>query len=276
MDLGALLRAQPKMHTGMSGQPFSWQLADDLLYFIDAHVDDRSRTLEIGAGVSTLLFALKGATHLCIVPAEDEVDRIKAFCREHEISLANVTFKLDRSDRCLPALSLSGLDFVLLDGAHGFPIPFIDWYYTAGRLKNGGFLAIDDTEIWTGHILKMFLLAEPEWTLEADYGPRSAVFRKLKDGGLGRNEWDQPYIVEQTLNFMFAEYPGDVEGIRQYVRRDIFDERKRRAASHFMVAVSALGPVWDFLEPPVRTAASVLPGPIKRTIKRVLGIPNAR
>jgi predicted O-methyltransferase YrrM len=141
MNLTTLLQAQPRMHTGLSGQPHSWQLADDLLHFIDAHIGERARTLEIGAGVSTILFALKGAHHLCIVPAEDEVDRIKAFCREHAISLDNVRFELDRSDRCLPRLELDGLDLVLIDGAHGFPIPFLDWYYTAARLKIGGLLA---------------------------------------------------------------------------------------------------------------------------------------
>ena len=253
MDLSALLQAQPKMHTGMSGQPFSWQLANDLLQFIDAHVREGDKTLEIGAGVSTILFALKGARHLCISPAEDEMARIKAFCRDHGIPADNLTFEVDRSDRCLPRLDIKELDFVLIDGAHGFPTPFLDWWYTADRLKVGGLLAIDDTEIWTGYVLKMFLMAEPDWKLEADYGPRSVVFRKLKDGGLGRNEWDQPYIVEQTLDVMFAKYIDDVESIRPYVSRELFEDRKRRARIR-------------------RMAAGFLPGPVKRAIKRVLGL----
>jgi len=187
------------MHIGISGishQPFSWQLADDLLHFIDAHVREGDTTLEIGAGVSTILFALKGATHLCIAPAEDELDRIRAFCRDHGIPLDNLTFEVDRSDRCLPRL---------------------------------------------------------DWKLEADYGPRSVVFRKLRKGGLGRNEWDQPYVVEQTLNFMFAKYGDEVEDIRPYVPREAFEERKRRARIR-------------------RMAAGFLPGPVKRSIKRVLGL----
>jgi hypothetical protein len=253
MDLTALLQAQPKMHTGTSGQPFSWQLANDLLRFIDVHVRAGAKTLEIGAGVSTILFALKGTRHRCIVPAEEEVTRIKAFCRDHGISLESLTFEIDRSERCLPRLDLTGLDFVLIDGAHGFPLPFLDWYYSADRLKVGGLLAIDDTEIWTGYTLKMFLMAEPEWKLEADYGPRSVVFRKLQEGGLGRNEWDQPYVVEQTLNFMFAKYPDDVDGLRPYVRHELFAERAR----------------WARLR---RIAAGCVPGPIKRRLKRALGL----
>jgi hypothetical protein len=142
---------------------------------------------------------------------------------------------------------------VLIDGAHGFPIPFLDWYYTADRLNVGGLLAIDDTEIWTGHVLKMFLMAEPEWKLEADYGPRSVIFRKLQHGGLGRNKWDQPYVVEQTLNFMFAKYLGDVDHLRPYVRRELFEERARRARFR-------------------RIVARCVPAPIKRRIKAALGL----
>lgn len=253
MDLSELLQAQPKMHTRSGGQAFSWQLADDLLHFIDAHVRPGARTLEIGAGVSTILFALRGAMHLCVVPAEDEVARIKGFCRDHGIPLDNLTFEVERSDRCLPRLDLNELDFVLIDGAHGFPIPFLDWYYTADRLKVGGLLAIDDTEIWTGYVLKLFLMAEPEWKLEADYGPRSVVFRKLKEGGLGRNEWAQPYIVEQTLDFMFAKYGGHVEGLRPFAPHGLFEERERRARLRNMVG-------------------RFLPVPVKRRIKRILGL----
>lgn len=253
MDLTELLLAQPKMHTGPASQPFSWQLADNLLHFIDAHVGAKAKTLEIGAGVSTILFALKGASHVCIVPAEDEVARIKAFCRDHDISLDNLKFEVDRSDRCLPRLDVNGLDLVLIDGAHGFPIPFIDWWYTADRLKVGGLLLIDDTEVWTGYVLKMFLMAEPDWKLEADFAPRSVVFQKVKEDGLGRNEWEQPYVVEQTLNFMFARYAGHVEDIRPYVGRELFEERKRHARIR-------------------RMAAGMLPGSVKRSIKRVLGL----
>ena len=251
MDLSELLQAQPKMHT-RGGQAYSWQLSDDLLRFINVHVQAGAKTLEIGAGVSTILFTMKGASHLCVVPARDEAARIQEFCREHGIPLDTLTFEIDRSDRCLPRLDLAGLDFVLIDGAHGFPIPFLDWYYTADRLKVGGFLAIDDTHIWTGYVLKMFLLAEPEWTLEADYEPRSVVFRKVKEGGLGRSEWRQPYIVEQTLDFMFAKYGGHVESIRQFAPPGFFEERARRARIRSMVG--RFLPVW-----------------VKRSIRRALG-----
>ena len=82
MDLDELLRAEPKIHRDESGHPYSWQLSNDVLRFIDAHVREGSKTLETGAGVSTVLFALKGASHVCIVPFQEEVASIKAFCRD--------------------------------------------------------------------------------------------------------------------------------------------------------------------------------------------------
>jgi len=40
---------------------------------IDEHIDSESKTLETGAGVSTVLFALKGTQHTCIVPDQAQV-----------------------------------------------------------------------------------------------------------------------------------------------------------------------------------------------------------
>src|SRR5215467_7688694 len=131
MNLDELLRAKPLLHEDALGQLHSWQLGPGALEFIDAHVRRGSKTLEVGAGVSTVLFAMKGTLHTCVVPDIKEVRRIEAFCREHQISMDNVTFEVDFSERCLPRLEPSELDLILIDGAHGFPTPFLDWYYTA-------------------------------------------------------------------------------------------------------------------------------------------------
>ena len=99
MDVLDLLRAKPQFHQDSLGNPHSWQVSMHVLSFIDEQVHVGSRTLEVGAGVSTVLFALKGAIHACVVPFEGEVSRIKSFCQEHRIALDSVTFIIDRSDR---------------------------------------------------------------------------------------------------------------------------------------------------------------------------------
>jgi Methyltransferase domain len=261
MNLEDLLRAKPKLHQDASGEPYSWQVSRNVLSFIDGHVGEGFRTLEIGAGVSTILFALKGAIHVCVVPSEEETVRIKTVCREHDISMDTVTFKIDRSDRCLPQLELSDLDLVLIDGAHGFPIPFLDWHYTADRLKVGGLLIIDDTQLWTGHILKMFLMAEPEWELEVDYVPRSVVFRKVAEGGCGKNESAQPYVVHRTLDLLFGTYPKYVEDMRPFLPPELFRRKEKSLAFRAFRARRLARSV----------IARVLPGPVKAGLKALLG-----
>ena len=39
------------------------------------------------------------------------------------------------------------LDFVLIDGGHGFPTPMLDWFYGAGRLRRGGVAVFDDVQL---------------------------------------------------------------------------------------------------------------------------------
>src|SRR2546426_7913638 len=138
MDLASLLHDAPKFHVDETGRPHSWQLADEVLELIDGAVHQGSTTLETGAGLSTVLFAIKGSRHFCIVPAAREVELIRGYCAERDISPGTITFCVDQSERVLPKLELPELDLVLIDGAHRFPSPFIDWFYTAAFLKVGG------------------------------------------------------------------------------------------------------------------------------------------
>ncbi len=126
----------------------------------------------------------------------------------------------------LPRLPADPLDLVLIDGSHGFPVPLIDWFYTADRLKVGGLLVLDDTQLWSVHILKQFLLLEPEWQIEQDFWPRSAVFRKTKPGTCAKNEFSQPFVVKQTIDLL---YPDHIDMIRPYVPADVMAERELRA-----------------------------------------------
>lgn len=182
-----ILDDPPLLHRDLRGAPISLGLGREALDFIAGHVSAGSTTLETGAGVSTLLFAMKRTTHTCIVPNREETDGIVAYCRQGGIPTDTVTFQTERSELVLPRMDLPPLDLVLIDGCHGFPIPFIDWFYTAGALRVGGFLVIDDVHLWTGEILKEFLLHEPEWVLAVDLG-RTVVFEKLAPLGPAK-EW---------------------------------------------------------------------------------------
>jgi predicted O-methyltransferase YrrM len=166
------------------------------LRFISEQINDSSHTLETGCGLSTVLFALSGSHHICITPAEYEVEHIKNYCQKNKISTDRLTFYTDPSEGVLPGLECEPLDLVLIDGRHGFPAPFIDFYYTANKIKLGGRLVIDDIWLWTGEVLQQFLLSEPEWQHEADFAARTSVFRKLAEGSQSKEWCDQNFVVD--------------------------------------------------------------------------------
>lgn len=192
MDLDQLLRDAPPIHGDMTHG-----LITPALRRVAA-VRPGERTLETGAGHSTIAFALAGAEHTCIVPDESEIAAIRSYCDRHEVSLEGVTFHAKASEHVLPDLGLEELDFVLIDGSHSFPQAFIDWFYVAGPLRVGGTLLVDDTHVWTGRVLRGFLAAEPEWNLDTELRGRTAVFTKLGEGGLDRVWYDQPYVARRT------------------------------------------------------------------------------
>lgn len=174
-----------------------WGLDEATLEFLFQAVANGHRTLETGAGLSTVLFALKRASHICVVPVRSEADRIVEHCSRQGIDTTHVEFVVARSERALPGMRVADLDLVLIDGCHGFPAPIVDWFYTAPMLKVGGRLLLDDTRLWSVRILCDFLARDPAWRLECDL-PKTAVFVKLAEGSEHREWVHQPYVVMQT------------------------------------------------------------------------------
>jgi hypothetical protein len=198
-SLAELLADPPVVHRDGAGNRVTWQASDEVLRVIDGHVHDGSRTIETGEGLTTILFALKRAHHICVSPNEEAIGLIKAYCERKAIATDRLRFEVDCSENVLPRLKLKALDLVLIDGRHGFPAPFIDWHYTAAALKAGGLVIVDDTQIWTGQVLREFLIAEPEWELVHDFWPRSAIFVKTREGDHAKEWVFQPFVAERQL-----------------------------------------------------------------------------
>lgn len=223
LNLTEIIRNPPTPHREFEGGDYCVMgLTEEVLNFISEHIDDSSCTLETGCGLSTTILAFLGASHICITPAQNEIDRVQEYCRNHGIGIDGITFYPSGSETVLPNLICDPLDLVLIDGRHGFPAPFIDFYYTADKLKIGGLLVIDDTYLWTGDILKQILLLEPEWKLEADFAPRACVFRKLADGTQSKEWSQQRFVVANSEYKLNAKPPSYAVTAFRYIKRGEF------------------------------------------------------
>jgi len=197
MDLETLLLHPPSLHADRSGNLVSWGAGERLLRYLDQKLHEGDATLETGAGLSTLVFAMKRCSHTAVVPDQGQVDRILAWCAAHEIQTDTLMFKVESSEKVLPALDSTPLDLVLIDGGHGFPIPMLDWFYAGRRLRPGGTLIVDDVQIWTGRVLYDVLVKEPQWRIDHKSGFEFFAATRSSTGPLG--EWlDQPYVLHQS------------------------------------------------------------------------------
>jgi hypothetical protein len=123
------------------------------------------------------------------------VERVRSFFRAEGISLDKMNFAVGRSELVLPGLDLHDLDLFLIDGRHGFPTPFIDWFYGAAALRVGGLMIVDDTQLRTGALLVDFLTADPCWRT-AQLFEKTAVFEKVVEGVHDAEFNDQPWCME--------------------------------------------------------------------------------
>ncbi|HLU38306.1 MAG TPA: hypothetical protein VK081_02905 [Planctomycetota bacterium] len=196
MDPEDVLRDPPLLHVdGGTGQPVGWYVEPDVLRHLRAALPERAKTAETGAGTSTVFFAACGFEHLAIAPDAALFARIAAWCGERGIGLERVQFVAERSEWFLPRTRTADLDLFLVDGRHGFPTPFLDWFYGAERLKVGGLCAIDDTQILTGRILADFLHTDRHWSDGVEIG-KTAIFRKV-DRDVHGDEWHAQEFVRR-------------------------------------------------------------------------------
>jgi len=180
-----------------------WKLSDEELLFISKHIGKGSKTLETGAGCSTVLFTLLGANHTCIVPDKPLTERIVAFCKEKRIPTDKLNFIVEVSEQALPRLQERDFDLALIDGRHGFPQPFLDWYYMAEALKVGGYVVIDDLHVWVCETLMNLLMAEKDWKLVHE-SLGGCAFQKLGNGTQNNDYENQPYVAGKSRQFSLS------------------------------------------------------------------------
>lgn len=189
------LRADRPSFHGHGQNAVNWQLGDGLLRWLVDALPHQPATLETGCGYSTVAFAALSRSHTVVSPVEVEHERIRSWCASRGIGIDHVRFVAEPSQSWLPAASgtdaLGLLDAVLIDGDHAYPLPSIDWYYTAGALRVGGLMIVDDVSIRACGELRDFLLAEAgRWEVATTIDD-ATVFRKLAPDVVDYTLWNQ-------------------------------------------------------------------------------------
>jgi Methyltransferase domain len=174
------LRASPPGLHG-AGDEY-WGLAWPALRWLEENVTKGMATLETGSGSSTLVFAARGAEHEAITPDAAEEGRIRAECERRGISTERVRFLIGPSHEVLPRWEPRPLDLVLVDGAHGFPYPVLDWWYVAPHVRVGGVVLLDDAYMPPVRVLVDALRDQPAWEVAAPIGQRTVAVRKVAEG----------------------------------------------------------------------------------------------
>jgi hypothetical protein len=174
---GELRAAPPPLH----GEAELWGLAWEALEFLERTVQPGMATLETGAGASTVVFAARGADHEAVTPSAGEEERIRRECAARGISTERLRFRIGSSHEVLPRWQPRPLDLVLVDGAHGFPYPTLDWWFLAPHLKVGGLMLLDDAYMPPVAAVVAHVRRSPAWRLEPAASFRTAVARKLAD-----------------------------------------------------------------------------------------------
>jgi hypothetical protein len=194
-----LLVDRPAFHAWPDGTPANWSVAPDALRFLSDLVRPGMNTLETGAGQTTVAFAAGGANHVSVTPDVAQAQKIQAYLESRGVNAA-VRFIHESSDEALPSGKgiPERLDIVLIDGAHRFPFPMLDWYYTQARVPVGGMVVVDDYRMPSVRILYDFLDGEEEWELVKAFEV-TAFFRRVKET-VGVWDWADQRINKPHLD----------------------------------------------------------------------------
>lgn len=137
------------------------------------------RSAETGCGGSTIVLSQVSQHHVAFA-IEGQNRTITGLLQQSDLQTENVVFVEGETKDTLPGYRFEGqLDMALLDGPHAYPLPQIEFAYLFPRIRQGGWLVIDDIQIPSVYELFRFLKREDSVALE-EIVVRTAYFRRVK------------------------------------------------------------------------------------------------
>ena len=175
----SLRRSPPALH----GEAEFWGIAWEALEWIERNVQPGMATLETGSGATTIVFTAGGAVHEAVTPDPAEETRVRTACAERDIDDSRLTFHIGRRrTSCTDSGARAALDLVLLDGAHGFPYPILDWWFLAPRAPRRGPDAPRRRVPPAVASIVDYARSSEAWALEEPISFRTACIRKVQRG----------------------------------------------------------------------------------------------
>lgn len=151
--------------------PADWHgagtLSDRALRYLDAVLAglDSPRTVETGAGRSTLVFSWRSRAHT--VFALDTGESVSKPLDSPLRGPASIFVVDGPTQKTLfDYVFQEPIDLALLDGPHGFPFTALEYFRLYTHIRAGGFLVVDDVQIRSVGDLYRFLRADDMWSLD--------------------------------------------------------------------------------------------------------------
>jgi hypothetical protein len=137
------------------------------------------QTAETGCGLSTVVLSLLAHSHTCFtIAGGNSLERVQAVPHlQHE----RVKFVIGPSQLTLWQHSFARpLDFVLVDGPHGFPFAHLEYFHFYPKIRKGGLLVVDDIHIPTIRQLYDVLCDDKMWRHIEDV-ENTAFFQRTEE-----------------------------------------------------------------------------------------------
>jgi len=153
---------------------------------------------ETGCGGSTIVLSHASDRHTAFA-IEGEYLTITELRKQGDCRTENVIFVEGETKDTLPGYKFEDeVDLVLLDGPHAYPLPQIEFAYLFPRLRQGGWLVVDDIQIPSVYELFHFLERESSVVLE-EVAVRTAFFRRISAAEHGPDGWTLQGMNRHTI-----------------------------------------------------------------------------
>lgn len=202
-----LIAENPLLHDwggGLQSGGIGGEIASTIsAYLLDEFGYGNFRSIETGAGLSTLVFlGCNPQWHFSITPDEDLKERLEDAAEARNLPTENWRHEVNFSELVVPGLALAEqatVDIAMIDGGHGWPTVFVDFCYLNMMLRKGGIMIVDDIQAFPCSQLYMLLKHQPGWKLEQVVWGKTAFFRKETDAKLMPDFGGQPYLTNNML-----------------------------------------------------------------------------